>query len=56
MLAIISKVCTGCGFEKKATEFYACASHRDSLQSQCKRCKSLYIKYHYNKNKSCYLD
>ena len=48
------KVCSKCGIEKDATEFYSSTRCSDGLQSRCKQCNKVDHKQHYQKDKDKY--
>ncbi len=48
------KVCSKCGIEKDATEFYSSKRCLDGLQSRCKMCNKVDHEQHYQKDKAKY--
>ena len=51
----VMKKCTKCKKEKPANEFNFKIKSLGLRQGQCKECTRLFVKNHYNKNKSYYL-
>lgn len=48
------KVCSKCGIEKEASEFYSSKRCSDGLQSRCKHCNKSDHAKHYQKDKAKY--
>lgn len=49
------KICGKCREQKKLSAFSKNRKRKDGLQSECKSCRSIYLKEHYQKNKSLYI-
>ena len=50
------KICSTCKIEKSEDSFSANKAKKDGLQSQCKECRKVYFKKHYQDNKQYYID
>ena len=46
----MKKICSKCGTEKDATEFYKERRHSDGLQNWCKSCRAEYNRKYYGAN------
>jgi hypothetical protein len=51
----MKKFCTGCETELDISEFHPNNTKHDGLQTQCKKCRALYNKEHYKKNRDIYV-
>ena len=50
------KCCSECGLTKPLDEFSKNRSSKDGYQSGCKKCRAVYLRSHYEKNKQYYKD
>lgn len=51
-----TKICTNCGYEKSAKDFYKDKRNKDGLTSWCKECKAVYQSIYYQENKEKILE
>ena len=51
-----TKVCTNCGYEKSAKDFYKDKRNKDRLTSWCKACINIYQSLYYQENKEKILE
>lgn len=51
----MTKRCPHCKEHKELTEFHKNKSKKDGLQPVCKKCRKIYTRKHYLKNKKIYM-
>lgn len=52
----MDKYCRGCDTTKPLSEFSRNRAKRDGYQTQCKVCRAMYLRSHYERNKQYYKD
>lgn len=52
----MTKICPQCKIEKNVKEFGKNKTRKDGYQHSCRKCRKIYIRNHYIKNKQSYLD